>query len=213
MFINNGENRFFLFLHSQFKPKKENMIYLVSKSPRRKQLLEEMGLFFEILPTDVEEIYPEHLNPIEVAEYLSQLKLRYINFSKYSENDLFISCDTIVVLDKMILGKPNNAAEAAVMLQHLSGKVHKVISGLTVATKEKMITKHRITEVTFKPLSTVEIDFYIANYKPFDKAGAYGIQEWIGLMGVTAIKGCFYNVMGLPTQLLAEMLAKFSVTE
>ena len=181
-------------------------LFLVSKSPRRKQLLEAMGFNFKILYTDVEETYPEHLTPVEIAEYLSQLKLSPINFSEYSKNALFISCDTIVVLDGVILGKPKTASEATAMLQQLSGKIHQVISGVTVATKEKTITKHSITDVTFKVLLAEEIDYYVTNYKPFDKAGAYGIQEWIGLIGVTSIHGCFYNVMGLPTQKVREML-------
>jgi len=188
-------------------------LYLVSKSPRRKQLLQEMGFSFKVLPTNVEEVYPEHLTPVQIAEYLSRLKLTPINFSEYSENELFISCDTIVVLDGMILGKPKTAAEAATMLRQLSGKTHQVISGLTVASKGKSITKHSITEVTFKPLSEEEIQYYIKHYKPFDKAGAYGIQEWIGLIGVTSIRGCFYNVMGLPTQLLAKILFLYPSVE
>ena len=187
----------------------KNKIFLASKSPRRKQLLEEMGFTFEVLPTDVEEIYPKHFTPIQIAEYLSQLKLSPIDFSQYSKNDIFISCDTIVVLNETILGKPKTEAEAIAMLQQLSGKTHQVISGLTVASIEKKITKHSITEVTFKPLSEQEIQYYIEHYKPYDKAGGYGIQEWIGLIGVTSIHGCFYNVMGLPTQLLAEILTSF----
>jgi len=186
---------------------KKTKIFLVSKSPRRKQLLEELGLHFEILHTNVDEIYPEHFSPVQIAEYLSQLKLSPINFSEYSENDIFISCDTIVVLGNKILGKPETEAKATDMLHQLSGKTHQVISGLTVATKEKAVTAHSITEVTFKKLSEQEIQYYITHYQPFDKAGGYGIQEWIGLVGVTSIKGCYYNVMGLPTQLLGEMLS------
>jgi len=184
-------------------------IYLVSKSPRRKQLLEEMGFTFEVLPTDVDETYPEDLTPPQIAEYLSQLKLTPINFSEYSKNDIFISCDTIVVLDDMILGKPETETEAVAMLQQLSGKTHQVISGLTVASIEKKMTRHSITEVSFKKFSEEEIQYYVKHYKPYDKAGGYGIQEWIGLVGVTSIHGCFYNVMGLPTQVLGEMLAEF----
>jgi len=183
-------------------------LYLVSKSPRRKQLLEEMGFTFEILPTDVEETYPGHFTPIQIAEYLSQLKLTPVNFSEYSKTDIFISCDTIVVLDDMILGKPETETEAIAMLQQLSGRTHQVISGLTVASMEKKMTKHSITEVTFKTLSEEEIQYYIKHYQPYDKAGGYGIQEWIGLIGVTSVRGCFYNVMGLPTQMLGEMLAR-----
>jgi len=184
-------------------------LFLVSKSPRRKQLLEEMGYGFEVLHFDIEESFPESLSPEQIAEYLSQLKLSAVNFSEYSDNDIFISCDTIVVLRNTILGKPNTFDEAVAMLRQLSGKTHQVISGLTVASSAKSITKHSITEVTFKTLSEEEIQYYVSNYKPFDKAGAYGIQEWIGLIGVTSIHGCFYNVMGLPTQLLAEMLTYF----
>jgi septum formation protein len=188
---------------------KNQKLFLVSKSPRRRQLLEEMGFSFEIYPADVDETYPDSLSPVEVAEYLSKQKLSPINFSEYSENDIFISCDTIVVVDEMILGKPETEVEAATMLRQLSGKTHQVISGLTVASKEKITTRHSITDVTFKVLNEEEILYYIENYKPFDKAGGYGIQEWIGLTGVTSIKGCFYNVMGLPTQLLAEILSVF----
>jgi len=184
------------------KPK----LFLVSKSPRRKQLLEEMGYRFDILLTNVEETYPKELTPVQIAEYLSQLKLTSVNFSDYSECDLFISCDTIVVLDDIIFGKPSTEAEAVNMLRLLSGKTHQVISGITVATRSQQTTKHNITEVTFKKLSEEEIQYYITHFKPFDKAGGYGIQEWIGLIGVTSINGCFYNVMGLPTQLLAELL-------
>ena len=181
-------------------------LFLVSKSPRRKQLLEEMRFLFEVLFFDVEETYPENLSPVEIAEYLSQQKLKPINFYNYSENDLFISCDTIVVLDNEIMGKPTTTAEAADMLHKLSGKTHQVISGITLATTKKQTTKHCITEVTFKSLTEEEIRYYIEHYKPFDKAGGYGIQEWIGLIGVTSIKGCYYNVMGLPTALLWEMM-------
>jgi len=184
-------------------------LFLVSKSPRRKQLLEEMGFSFEILQTDVEEIYPKQLTPVQVVEYLSLLKLEPVNFSEYSENDIFISCDTIVVLDDIIMGKPETETEAIEMLRQLSGKTHQVISGITVTTTAQKITKHNITEVTFKTLSEDEIQYYIAHYKPYDKAGAYGIQEWIGLTCVTSVNGCFYNVMGLPTALLWELLKKF----
>jgi septum formation protein len=191
--------------------KKKTKIFLVSKSPRRKQLLEEMGFTFETFTTDVEEVYPGHFTPPQIAEYLSQLKLAPINFSEYPKDSLFISCDTIVVLEDKILGKPKNVAEATSMLQQLSGKIHLVISGITVATTKKRITKHSITEVTFKLLSGKEIEYYITHYQPFDKAGAYGIQEWIGLIGVTSIRGCFYNVMGLPTQLVGEVLRSFDI--
>ena len=173
--------------------------------------MEEMGIRFEVLQTDVDETYPEHFTPVQIAEYLSQLKLTPINFSDYSETDIFISCDTIVVLDEKILGKPKTEAEAAEMLRQLSGKTHQVISGLTVATSENMMTRHSITEVSFKKIKEKEIQHYILQYQPLDKAGGYGIQEWIGLIGATAVNGCFYNVMGLPAALLWEMLDRFNV--
>lgn len=184
-------------------------LFLVSKSPRRKQLLEEMDFTFEVLQSNVEETYPQHLTPVQIAEYLSQLKLTPINFLEYSEKDIFISCDTIVVLDNIILGKPKTETEAAEMLRQLSGKIHQVISGITVASVEKRITKHSITEVSFKKLTEAEIQYYITHYQPLDKAGGYGIQEWIGLIGVTSVNGCFYNVMGLPTALLSELLKDY----
>jgi septum formation protein len=183
-------------------------IFLVSKSPRRKQLLEEMGFSFQILNTDIEETYPNHLTSVQIAEYLSQKKLSLVNFSEYPENAVFISCDTIVVLNEIILGKPKTKTEATEMLRQLSGKTHQVVTGITVATLNKSQTRHSITEVTFKTFSEAEIQYYIEHYQPFDKAGAYGIQEWIGLIGVTSIHGCFYNVMGLPTALLWELLSQ-----
>lgn len=186
-------------------------IFLVSKSPRRRQLLEEMGICFEVLHTNINETYPKGLSPVEIAEYLSQLKLTSVNFSEYLENAIFISCDTIVVLNEIIMGKPKTEEEAVFMLQQLSGKTHQVISGLTVATAKEMTTQHCITEVSFKNLLKKEIEYYVKHYQPYDKAGAYGIQEWIGLIGATSIKGCFYNVMGLPTALLWKMLDNFKI--
>jgi len=168
-----------------------------------------MDFTFEVLQSNVEETYPQHLTPVQIAEYLSQLKLTPINFLEYSEKDIFISCDTIVVLDNIILGKPKTETEAAEMLRQLSGKIHQVISGITVASVEKRITKHSITEVSFKKLTEAEIQYYITHYQPLDKAGGYGIQEWIGLIGVTSVNGCFYNVMGLPTALLSELLKDY----
>jgi septum formation protein len=192
---------------------KSSKIFLVSKSPRRKQLLEEMGIPFEVLQIDVDEKYPNHLTPPQIAEYVSQLKLTPINFSEYDENDIFISCDTIVVLDEMIFGKPKTEQEASEMLRQLSGKTHQVISGLTLANAKMKMTRHSVTEVSFKKITEKEIQHYVEQYKPLDKAGAYGIQEWIGLIGVTSINGCFYNVMGLPTNLLWEMLNDFNHKE
>lgn len=183
-------------------------IYLASKSPRRNELLRGMGFDFEVMPTNVKEEYPSELSPAEVAEYLSALKLSTIDFSKFPQNSLFIACDTIVVVGDEILGKPIDAADAYRMLRTLSGREHEVISGLTVMTSGKKLTRHRTTKVKFRELTDDEIHYYIEHYKPFDKAGAYGVQEWIGYVGIEYIDGSYYNVMGLPTQLLWQMLGE-----
>lgn len=185
-------------------------IYLASKSPRRNELLWGMGFDFEVMPTNVKETYPSELSPAEVAEYLSALKLSTIDFSKFPDNSLFIACDTIVVVGDEILGKPIDAADAYRMLRTLSGREHEVISGLTVMTAGRKLTRHRTTKVKFRELTDDEINYYIENYKPFDKAGAYGVQEWIGYVGIEYIDGSYYNVMGLPTQLLWQMLAEIA---
>lgn len=189
---------------------KDYKVYLCSKSPRRHELLAGMGIDFEYLPTNVVERHPDTDNPVEVAEYLSQLKLSPINMEDYPKNTIFIACDTIVVLGNEILEKPKDEADAMTMIRELSGKSHTVISGLTVATPERSITSHRKTEVRFSQLSDEEIRYYVQQYKPYDKAGAYGVQEWIGYIGIEAINGSFYNVMGLPTKLLWEMLKEVS---
>lgn len=181
-------------------------IYLASKSPRRHELLRGMGIDFEYFPTEVDEVYPSELSPADVAEYLSQLKLSTVDMARYSPKTIFIACDTIVVLDGRILGKPRDKAEAKAMLALLAGKTHTVISGLTVATPQRKLVTHRKTEVQFARFSAEEIDFYVERYAPLDKAGAYGVQEWIGYVGINAINGSFYNVMGLPTKLLWDML-------
>lgn len=189
---------------------KDYKIYLCSKSPRRHELLAGMGIDFEYLPTNVVEKHPDTDNPVEVAEYLSQLKLSPVKMEDYPKNTIFIACDTIVVLGNEILEKPKDEADAMTMIWELSGKSHTVISGLTVATPERSITSHRKTEVRFSQLSDEEIRYYVQQYKPYDKAGAYGVQEWIGYIGIEAINGSFYNVMGLPTKLLWEMLKEVS---
>lgn len=189
---------------------KNYKVYLCSKSPRRHELLAGMGIDFEYLPTNVVEKHPDTDNPVEVAEYLSQLKLSPVKMEDYPKNTIFIACDTIVVLGNEILEKPKDEADAMTMIRELSSKSHTVISGLTVATPERSITSHRKTEVRFSQLSNEEIRYYVQQYKPYDKAGAYGVQEWIGYIGIEAINGSFYNVMGLPTKLLWEMLKEVS---
>ncbi len=174
---------------------KHYKIYLASKSPRRHQLIKGMGIDFEYLPVNVEEHYPKILTPVEVAEYLSQLKLSPVKIKDFPKNSIVIACDTIVVLDGRIIGKPKDEQDARSILQQLSGREHTVISGLTLFTSEKKITSSKQTLVKFKTLSEEEIDYYILHYQPFDKARAYGVQEWIGYVAIEYFDGSFYNIM------------------
>lgn len=187
---------------------KNYKIYLASKSPRRRELLADMGIDYELLSAEVEESYDPSMPPADVVQYLSRLKLSAVDFSQYPANTIFITCDTIVVADGQILGKPKDDEEALQMLRQLSGHTHTVLSGLTVATPARMLTDYRSSEVVFAELSEAEIEYYVRQYRPLDKAGAYGIQEWVGYIGIQSIKGSFYNVMGLPTCLLWDMLKK-----
>lgn len=189
---------------------KNYSLFLASGSPRRHQLLHDMGIRFEYLPTDVEEIYPPDLMPVEVAEYLSRLKLSTIDKTQYAANSIFIACDTIVVMGNEIIGKPADTPDAFRILRKLSGKEHKVISGLTVSSLRKEYTAHKITTVKFKELSEEEIEYYIHRFLPLDKAGAYGVQEWIGYIGIESVSGSFYNIMGLPTKLLWDLLSEIT---
>lgn len=185
---------------------KSHKIYLASKSPRRHELLKGMGIDFDFLPLEVEENYPDELSPVQVAEYLSQLKLSPIRYDFYEKNAIFIACDTLVVLNNKIIGKPKGSQNAKEILRELSGNEHTVISGLSIAANGELITSHKKTKVKFKELSEEEIGYYVDKYSPLDKAGAYGIQEWIGYVAIEYVEGSFYNIMGLPTKLLWDML-------
>lgn len=185
-------------------------IYLCSISPRRSELLKGMDIDFKVMPTHMEEFHPDGMSPIEVAEFLSKHKLTPIHFDEFESNSLFIACDTIVVLQEQIIEKPKSEEEAFQMLKLLSGNEHIVISGLTVANKHKSLTSSRTSTVKFKEFTDEELQYYVSKYKPLDKAGSYGIQEWIGYIGIEYIQGSFYNVMGLPTKLLWEMLEKIT---
>lgn len=185
---------------------KNYKIYLASKSPRRRELLADMGIDYELLATEVEESYDPSMPPAEVVQYLSRLKLSAVDFAQYPANTIFIACDTIVVMDGRILGKPKDDEEALQMLRQLSGHTHTVLSGLTVATPNRSLTDYRSTEVAFAEIPEEELQYYVDHYRPLDKAGAYGIQEWVGNIGIQSIHGSFYNVMGLPTCLLWKML-------
>jgi septum formation protein len=181
-------------------------IILASGSPRRQQFLRDLDIPFTIQLKEVDEIYPEHLQSNEITEYLANLKANA--FSDLKDNDLLITSDTIVWLDNKALGKPKNSLDAFDMLSQLSGKKHQVITSVSIKGKsfQKMISD--TTDVYFKELSTEEIDYYINTYQPFDKAGSYGIQEWIGFIGIERIKGSYFNVMGLPVQKLYKELMK-----
>lgn len=181
-------------------------ILLASKSPRRRELMRDMNIPFEIISTDVEEDFDPALPPEEVVKYLSQLKLSPLDMTQYSDNTIFIACDTIVVIDGKIIGKPKSEDEAMEMLRALSGHAHRVLSGLTVATPQRALTDFRASEVVFDDLTEEEMAYYVRQFRPLDKAGAYGVQEWIGCVGIRSINGSFYNVMGLPTRLLWRML-------
>jgi len=182
-------------------------ITLASGSPRRKQMLEELGLSFIVKTKETDETYPADLNTLEVAEYIAIKKAEAFK-DTINNDELIITADTVVLTDNTILGKPKDRQEAYNMLKSLSGKAHKVISGVCLKTSENKHSFSSTTEVYFKDLTDDEIYYYIDNYKPFDKAGAYGIQEWIGFIGVERIDGSYFNVVGLPIQRLYTELKK-----
>ena len=189
---------------------KDFEVVLASKSPRRAQLLKEVGVDFTIgTKSGVEEIFPRGLSHQEVAKYLSELKSSVYQDEVTESNKLIITADTIVCLGDEVLGKPADRQDAIKMLQKLSGNKHSVITGVTLMNKNKKVTFAVDTKVYFKQLSNQEIEYYVDHYKPFDKAGAYGIQEWIGMTGIETIEGSYFNVVGLPVQKLYTELMKF----
>ena len=173
----------------------EYRIILASNSPRRQQLLKDLGIEFEVLTKPVDEVFPPHLKRNEVAEYLAELKANA--FDQIGDNILLITADTIVCVDEEVLGKPKDRDEAVEMLEKLSDRSHTVITGVTLKTNQFTRTFSESTKVHFKKLTSEEITHYIDNYLPFDKAGSYGIQEWIGYVGITGIEGDYFNVVGL----------------
>ncbi len=184
-------------------------LILSSNSPRRKELLAGLDIPFEVrVIEDIDESYPDTLPTGEIAEYIAQKKAAAY---EVGNDEVLITADTIVVLDDQILGKPADAEEAKQMLRSLSGKTHHVITGVCLKSCDQQHHFSVISEVTFKTLAEEEIRYYVENYKPFDKAGAYGIQEWIGYIGVTGLSGSYFNVMGLPVQRIYEELKKFNV--
>lgn len=184
-------------------------IILASKSPRRQELLKGIGVPFSIITKDVDESFSANISPYDVAPYLSVKKAKAFEEKELPENYMVITADTVVVVDDEILGKPKDAEEARQMLRLISGKRHSVITGVSIRTKDKIKTFSAMSKVSFDTLGEEEIDYYVNNFKPFDKAGAYGIQEWIGYIGVSSVEGSYFNVMGLPTQKLYKMLKNF----
>ena len=182
-------------------------IILASKSPRRKELLNLLDLNFKVVITEVNEVYPENLEVSKVPEYLANLKAN--GFNNIHTDTIVITADTVVILDEQILGKPKNKTEALIMLQSLSNRNHKVMTGVCIKSKDKTISFSNTTKVFFKELTSSEINYYIENYKPFDKAGSYGIQEWIGAIGINKIEGSYFNVVGLPINQLYKNLKEY----
>ena len=183
-------------------------IVLASNSPRRKELLGALELEFEVRTMDgIDETYPQGLTMTGIPEHISSQKAAAYALG---ENELLIAADTIVYLDGEVLGKPSDAKEACSMLAKLSGQTHQVITGVTLRTLDRTHTFSSVTEVSFADLTKEQIEYYVKNYAPFDKAGAYGIQEWIGCVGVTSINGSYYNVMGLPVCRLGEVLRQLA---
>lgn len=187
---------------------KEKMkkIVLSSNSPRRKELLGELGIDFEVRVIEgIDETYPIELSVEEVPQYIAREKARVYIVGK---DEVLLTADTVVVLGNEIMGKPHDEADAMRMLRQLSGKTHQVITGVCLTTNDKQVTFSDITDVSFADLTDEEIKYYVDNFCPLDKAGAYGIQEWIGLAGVTGIKGSYFNVVGLPVHRVYAELKK-----
>ncbi len=185
-------------------------VILASNSPRRRELLAGLGIRFDVrvLP-DIDEGYPAgELATADIPKYIAEKKAE-ANRSQMAADELLITADTVVIVDDIVLGKPADADEARRMLHRLSGKTHQVITGVCLATADRKRVFSVSTDVTFKVLTDAEIDYYISEYRPYDKAGAYGIQEWIGYIGVTALNGSYFNVMGLPVQRIYTELLSF----
>ena len=181
-------------------------IILASKSPRRQELLKGLGLSFKIKTKEINEDFPNSIDNSDVAAFLAKKKAESFALSN---DEIIITSDTTVLLTNSILNKPQNTEEALRMLQRLSGKTHEVCTGVCIKSTDKEVTFSDFTSVTFKQLSLDEIEYYIKHFQPFDKAGSYGIQEWIGFVGIEKIEGCYYNVMGLPLSKLYQELLEF----
>ena len=188
---------------------KNYKIILASKSPRRQYLLKEIGLNFEVkVIEDIPEVYPDNIEMKDVPVYLSELKSSSWD-KEINDNTIVITADTIVLLNNKVINKPESYAEAEEMLKRLSGNMHYVITGVCIRSKNKKVVFDDTTKVYFNNLTDKEIKWYVDNYKPYDKAGAYGVQEWIGYIGINKLEGSYFNVMGLPIHRVYEELMKF----
>ena len=188
---------------------KRYRIILASASPRRKELLSKLDIGFTVKTLyDVDESFPASLPVVQVPQYISRKKADAYR-QEMQENDMVTTADTVVAVGQRILGKPKSAEEARVMLKLLSDRYHRVVTGVTIMTTKRTETFATVSRGRFTRLNDEEIDYYISKYKPFDKAGAYGIQEWIGMVGITELNGSYFNVMGLPVQRLYAKLKEF----
>lgn len=184
-------------------------IILASGSPRRQQFFKEMDLHYSIRLKEIEEIYPEHLKAEEITNFLAKLKASAFE-NELEENDVLVTSDTIVWLNGKALGKPKDYNDAFQMLQQLANQTHEVITSVCLKSIDKTEVFHCVTKVTFANLTDEAIRYYLDNYKPFDKAGSYGIQDWIGLIGISKIEGSYTNVVGLPTEMLFQKLLTYA---
>lgn len=185
-------------------------LILASRSPRRQMLMQGLDLLFEVKVKNTKEIYPDDMNTEEVPVFLAKLKAKAFKREDLKNHDIIITADTIVVLDGEIIGKPKNKDEAKKILSKLSGKEHTVITGVCLTSKDEQKCFSSSSNVQFRDINQKDIEYYVEEYSPLDKAGSYGIQEWIGYVAIEKITGSFYNVMGLPTQMLFEELIQFT---
>jgi septum formation protein len=185
-------------------------LFLASNSPRRQDLLKQMGFSFEIIKAECDETYPQDLDAGDVALYVASKKMQAVDFSKLHDDALVITCDTVVINDDEIFGKPKSKEEAVEMLKKLSGRTHNVVSGVCVCSKSTQKKFSDTTLVSFAEMSDEEIQHYVDNYPVYDKAGAYAIQDWIGLTKIERIEGSYYNVMGFPSTKVYDVFSTFS---
>jgi len=184
-------------------------IILASQSPRRKQILQEAGIEFEIRTKDTPENFPDNIPKHDVPVYLAKKKAQAF-LSELNKDEIIITADTVVIIDNEVLNKPANKEEAIQMLQKISGRMHEVVTGVCISSLDKQESFSDLTKVYFLPMSLTDIEFYVDNFKPFDKAGSYGIQEYIGYIGIEKIDGSYFNVMGLPVHKIIPILRKYS---